>query len=160
MGRLRNEEVRRLLRHLRQYVEDADRLAEIEDELRGEDAEEFLREPDLLAYFPELSEELTAGHVLWRLRVIPHAHLRMVQRGMTLKAVLSLFSRFIEVCEASGQIITAGPYTIFGRPTPHDAVTTLRLDVDTVTDASGQAHVVTVFIGRSDMGERTEVGPV
>jgi hypothetical protein len=86
-----------------------------------------LREPDLLAYFPELSDEMTAGDVLWRLRVIPHAHLRMVQRGFNLKAILSLFSRFVEACAARGQLIAPGPYTIFGRPTPRTALTTLPL---------------------------------
>ena len=44
MSRLREEEIRRLLRYLRQQIEDQEYLAEIEDELRGEDAEEFLRE--------------------------------------------------------------------------------------------------------------------
>ena len=49
MGRLRDEEIRRLLRYLRQQIEDQEYLAEIEDELRGEDAEEFLRERSSVA---------------------------------------------------------------------------------------------------------------
>ena len=39
MGRLRTEEVRRLLRYLSERLEDSERLAEIEDALRDEDAE-------------------------------------------------------------------------------------------------------------------------
>jgi hypothetical protein len=54
MGRLRTEEVRRLLRYLSERVGNPEQLAEIEDGLRDEDAEEFLREPDVLTYFPEL----------------------------------------------------------------------------------------------------------
>jgi hypothetical protein len=52
MARLREEEIRRLLSYFRQRIQDTDRLAEVEDELRGEYAEEFLREPDVLVYFP------------------------------------------------------------------------------------------------------------
>jgi hypothetical protein len=160
MGRLRNEEVRRLLRHLRQHISDSERLAEIEDELRGEYAEEFLREPEILVYFPELNAEVVTAGVLWRLRVIPHAHLRMVQRAINLHGIESLFSRFIEACAASGRVIIAGPYTISGRPTPRSPVATLRVDVDMVAEMSGQAHVVTVFVGRSDAAESIEVGPI
>ena len=160
MGSLSDAEVRRLLRYLRQHIQEADRLAELEDELRGEYAAEYLREPDILVHFPELNEEINTADTLWRLRIIPHAHLRMVQRGITLTGILSLFSRFIGACAASGQVITVGPYTIFGRPTPRSAVATMRLDVDMVTDAKGQAHVVTILIGHSDPGETTKVGPV
>jgi hypothetical protein len=160
MGRLRNEEVRRLLRYLRQHIADANHLDEIEDELRGEYGEEFLREPEILVYFPELNAEVLTAGVSWRLRVIPHAHLRMVQRGINLHGIESLFSRFIEICTAKGRAITTGPYTIFGRPAPRAQMTTLRIDVDMVVDMSGQAHVVTVFVGRGGAAETIEVGPI
>lgn len=160
MGFLRPEEVLRLLRHLRRRVESAERLVEIEDELRGEFAEEFLREPDLLAYFPEISDEFIAGGALWRLRFIPHAHLRMVQRGLNQPDLSTLFRRFIEKCAESGQVITVGPYNIWGRLKPRASIVTLRADVDTVENEDNRAHVVTVFIGRGDIEDSTDAGPV
>lgn len=160
MGYLRHEEVLRLLRHLRGHVESAERLAEIEDELRGEFAEEFLREPDLLIYFPEISDEFVAGGVLWRLRFIPHAHLRMVQRGLNQPDLSTLFRRFVEKCASIGQVITVGPYNIWGRLKPRAPTVTLRADVDAVDDGDNRAHVVTVFMGRGDTEDSTDVGPV
>jgi len=156
MGRLRDEEIRRLLRYLRQRIEDQEYLAEIEDELRGEGAEEFLREPELLAYFPEQIAELIAASAKWLLLIIPHAYMRMVQRGIRQAAVVNLFKRFVEKCVAEEQVISAGPYTIFGRPTPRAKTITLRVDVDVVADTSGQAHLVTVVIGRTDVEGTTE----
>ena len=87
VARLRAEEVRRLMNYLSQQVADPERLTEIEDALRSEYGEEFLREPDLLIYFPaQTSEILTAG-ASWHLRFIPHALLRSVQRGISPNAV-------------------------------------------------------------------------
>jgi hypothetical protein len=160
MGQLRHEEVRRLLRHLRERIDDPERLAEIEEELRGEFAEEFVREPDLLIYFPEITEEFVIANSQWRLRFIPHVHLRMIQRGLKQADLSALFRRFIEMCTASGQVVTIGSYSIWGRPRPRSAMVTVRADVDVVNDESGQAHVVTVFIGRGDTEDSTEVGPV
>lgn len=160
MGQLRHEEVRRLLRHLRERIDDPKRLAEIEEELRGEFAEEFIREPDLLIYFPEITDEIVIANSQWRLRFIPHVHLRMVQRGIKQADLSTLFRRFIETYLATGQVITIGSYSIWGRPIPRTATVTLRADVDVVSDESGQAHVVTVFMGRGDTEDSTEVGPV
>src|SRR5947209_4794398 len=114
MGSLRDDEVRRLLKHLNRCVDDDERIAEIEEELRGEFGQEFLREPDLLIYFPELSDKFIAANVQWTLRVIPHAHLRMVQRGLKQVEISALFRRFIESYAADGQVITTGPYSIWG----------------------------------------------
>jgi hypothetical protein len=75
MGRLRTEEVRRLLRYLSERTGNPEQLAEIEDALSDEDAEEFLREPDLLTYFPEQTVEIAAAGAKWQLRIIPHAQL-------------------------------------------------------------------------------------
>lgn len=159
MARLRQEEIRRLLGYLRKRIADPGLLAQIEDELRGDYADEFLREPELLVHFPVLTENFTVGGSQWQLRIIPHAHLRMVQHGVKLEEVNTLFQRFVEYCVASAEIITSGPYTIFGRPEPRSARLTLRVDVDVVTDESGAAHVVTVFIGRSDSIDVIEVEP-
>lgn len=160
MASLRDDEVRRLLKHLRRRVNDDERLAEIEQELRGEFGEEFLREPDLLIHFPELSVEFIVADMRWNLRVIPHAHLRMVQRGLKQAEVSALFRRFVETYSADGQVLTAGPYSIWGQPKPRAARITVRADVDSVTDENGQAHVVTVYVGRGDTGGAIEVGPV
>src|SRR5215213_7642093 len=160
MGFLRHEEVLRLLRHLRGRVESAERLAEIEDELRGEFAEEFLREPDLLIYFPEISDEFIADGGLWRLLFIQHAHLRMVQSGLSKYDISTLFSRFIEKYARSGQAIAVGPYNIWGCPKPRASTVTLRADIDTLDDEDNRAHVVTVFMGRGDIKDSTDAGPV
>ena len=158
MGRLRTEEVRRLLRYLSERLEDSERLAEIEDALRDEDAEEFLREPDLLIYFPEQTVEIVATGTKWHLRIISHALLRMVQRGISQTSVAKLFRRFVEFYSTSEQVIVTGPYTIFGRT--GGKLITLRADVDLALDDSGEAHAVTVLMGRGDENETTAVGPV
>jgi hypothetical protein len=158
MGRLRTDEGRRLLRYLSERVEGPERLAEIEDALRDEDAEEFLREPDLLTYFPEQTVEIAAAGAKWQLRIIPHALLRMVQRGISQTGVAELFGRFVESYSTSEQVVVTGPYTIFGRT--HGKLITLRADVDLALDESGEAHAVTVLVGRGDESETIAVGPV
>ena len=150
MGFLRNEEVRRLSKYLRERIEDGDRLAQIQNELSSEYGEEFLREPDLLIYFPELVDEIIAAVGRWRLRVIPHAHLRMVQRGIKLQEVSALFRRSLEMYTASGEVVTVGPYSIIGRSKSRAARITIRADVDMVDDKSGQTHVVTIYLGKGE----------
>jgi len=157
MSRLDQAESRRLLSHLRNRIADAETLARFEDELRDEYAEEFLRDPELLAWFPMLQEEVEINGRRWLLRVIPHAHLRMVQRGIRIETVLNLFQRFVEFCAANGETIVTGPYAVYGRVTSREASLTLRFDIDVVSDDNGQAHVVTVFIGRGGAGIATEI---
>ena len=99
MARRRDDEVRRLLAYLRRRIGDPAALSEIEGELRGEYGTEYLREPGVLAYFPALEEEVTSAGGRWRLRVIPHARLRMVQRGVSLPTVVGVFERFLERCD-------------------------------------------------------------
>jgi hypothetical protein len=101
---------------VRQRVQDAERLTAIEDVLQSDEAEEFLREPELLAHFPKLTEQVDTAEVQWQLSVISHARLRMVQRGITLAGIVHLFRHFVEACIASRQIIATGPYTIVDRP--------------------------------------------
>jgi hypothetical protein len=157
MSRLDQVEARRLLSYLRNRGEDIETLAHIEDELRGEYADEFLREPELLAWFPLLQDEIEINGAIWLLRIIPHAHLRMVQRGIKMETLLNLFQRFVQFQAASGVLITTGPYSVFERARPREVTVTLRFDVDLVTDEGGQAHVVTVFIGRGHSGVETEI---
>lgn len=157
MKRLSDAEIRRLLNHLRDQITDFKDFAEIEDELRGEFAEEFLREPEILSYFPALQEQMEINSVKWVLRIIPHARLRMTQRAVSQATVRSFFQRFIEFCDARGEVVTTGPYAIRGRAKPRDAILTLRFDIDVVSDETGQAHLVTVVIGQSDSGRETTV---
>jgi hypothetical protein len=157
MGFLRNEEVRRLLKHLRDRIDDRGRLAQIEDELSGEFAEEFIREPELLAFFPELSDEFVVSDARWKLRVIPHGHLRLVQRGMKLPDISGMFRRFLETYAAASEVITVGGYIISGRLKARAARITLRIDVDSVTDEFGLCHLVTIYVGRGDSGNMTRI---
>ncbi len=157
MGFLRNEEVRRLLKHLRERIDDPGRLAQIEDELSGEFAEEFIREPELLAFFPQLIDEFVVSDARWKLRVIPHAHLRMVQRGMKLSDMSGMFRRFLETYAAAREVVTVGGCVISGRPKPRAPRITLRVDVDSVSDEFGQCHVVTIYLGPGDSETMTRV---
>ena len=108
MGRLRTEEVRRLWRYLSERLEDPERLAEIEDALRDEDAEEFLREPDLLTYFPEQTVEIAAAGAKWQLRIIPHALLRMVQRGISQTSVRSCSAGSLRLIQPASRSLLPG----------------------------------------------------
>lgn len=130
--RLREDEIRRLLAYLRGQIEDAETLLQIEDELRGENAAEFLREPEVLDYFQSLDSNFAAGKIEWKLRVIPHAHLRIVQRGIGLPEIINLFVRFVEFCQDSNEIIHVGAYQIKGKPYNGTKVLTLRVDVDRI----------------------------
>jgi hypothetical protein len=152
---LRREEVRRLLKYLRERIEDQHQLAQIEDELSGEFAEEFIREPDILALFPQLTDEFVVASTRWELRVIPHAHLRMIQRGIRLLDVSGLIRLFLETHSATGQVVTVGGHIISGRPKGRSRRVTVRVDVDSVTDVLGQSHVVTVYFGRGDSENMT-----
>lgn len=150
MSRLRNDEIRRLISYLRQQISDESFLAEIEDMLRSEEAQEYLREPEILAYFPELVENFDAGEMRWRLRVIPHACLRAVQRGISILSLVGMFRRFVEFSHQEGVVITVGSYAISGRVAPHKRRVTLRADVDEIGEVEGAAHVVTIVIGATE----------
>lgn len=60
-------------------------------------------------------EMVTVAGRRWQLRVIEHARLRMVQRGIRMETVLSLFAQFVEQAATEGQEIIAGAYTIRAR---------------------------------------------
>lgn len=160
MPSLRHEEVLRLLKHLRRCIDSEEQLAEIEEELRGEFVEEILSDSRLLRYFPELSDEFTAANVLWKLRIISHAHLRMVQRGIKQADVSALFRQFVETYTATEQVLIIGPYTFCGRLKSRAMMVTVRADIDRITDDSGQSHVVTIYIGRDGSDDTIDVGPV
>lgn len=157
MSRLRDDEIRRLVSYLRQQISDDSILAEIEDTLRSDEAQEYLREPEILAYFPSIEETLDIGGVQWNLRIIPHAHLRSVQRGLSIPTLASLFRRFVEFSNQQGVVITAGNHSVTARPAPRERRVTVRFDIDQVTEEAGAAHIVTVVIGTTtvDRDENT-----
>ncbi|SRR6266404_1299103 len=147
MSCLRDDEIRRLIAHLRRQIHDEASVAEFEDVLRSDEAQEFLREPEILTYFPLITETFDASGVRWQLRIIPHAHLRSVQRGISIKSVTSLFRRFVEWCDEQAVAITIGNYSVTARPAPRKHKLTIRFEVNQANDSEGAAHVVTVVIG-------------
>lgn len=147
MSRLRDEEIRRLVAHLRRQIHDEALIAEYEDILRSDEAEEFLREPELLAYFPVITEALDVSSVQWELRIIPHAHLRSVQRGIPIPTITSSFRRFVEFSNQQAAAITIGNYSVTARPAPRERKVTIRFEVSQISESEGAAHVVTVVIG-------------
>lgn len=146
MAKISDVEVRRLLSYLKPYVGEG-YLAQIENELRGDYASEFLREDDLLKFFPELFDEFIAAGKNWKLRVIRHAHLRMVQRGVKLNDVSVFFRSFVELYSAEEQALFIGQYSLYGRIKPRNLFITVRLDIDLVTDVEGAGHIVTIHMG-------------
>jgi hypothetical protein len=156
MAKISDVEVRRLVSYLKQNI-DGERLAEIENELRDDYGEEFLREPDLLEFFPELSEQFSIAGKTWNLRIIPHAHLRMIQRSIKLSDIVSFFSTFVELYEANKQSIFVGHYMLYGRIKPRNILITIRVDIDMLTDIQGYGHVVTVHAGRGNNEGMIEV---
>lgn len=156
MAELRDDEIRRLLKYLGKEIRDVEQLAQIEDELRSDFATEFLREPEILSNFNQQILELPINEISWHLKIINYTKLRMVQRGISQDAIVDLFTRFVEFCDAVKQPIIIGAYTIYGKDKPHGSAITLRIDVDEIDNKQGVAHTVTVFVGRGG-GNETEV---
>ncbi len=157
MAFLRDDEIRRVLAHLRKQIFDSEQLAEIEDELKSEFGTEILREPEILSYFPEQEIENNFTETIWNLRIISYTSMRMVQRGIDIESITDLFNKFLKFCDENEEIITVGAYSIFGRPNPQSPKLTLRLDIDEITDKQGKAHTVTIFVGRGNTENITEL---
>lgn len=156
MARISEAEIRRLLSYLSPLIDD-ERLTAIEDELRGDEAEELLREPELLEFFPELTLPVLAAGAEWRMRVIPHAHLRMVQRGVKSEDVSDMFRAFAELQKLRDEVIFAGHYAVYGRLRARKIFITLRIDIDKIHDEVGEGHVVTVYLGRGNTEDSIEI---
>jgi hypothetical protein len=105
MARLRNDEIRRLLSYLHKQVTEIELFAALEEELLGEESEAFLREPELLVYFPTRQQQIVLADDVWSLQITQHAHLRMVQRGIKMPVVGEIFSRFVEYFKTESQEI-------------------------------------------------------
>ncbi len=157
MSRLRDDEIRRLVSYLRGQISDESVLAEIEDTLRSDEAQEYLREPEILGYFPLIVENFRIGGVQWRLRIIPHAHLRSVQRGISIRVITSLFRRFVNFSNQQAVVITVGNYSVTARPAPRERIITIRFDVDEVSEMEGAVHVVTVVFGMTTVNSAENI---
>ena len=153
MARLRDDEIRRLLSYLHKQVSDLETFAALEEEILGDEAEAFLREPDLLVYFPRLSEQIIFAGEVWSVQITQHAHLRMVQRGIKTPAVLEIFTRFVAYFKTEGQAIVPDAYTIYD----HATSISLRANIEVVSLAGGESRLVTVLLGRGDTTETIEV---
>lgn len=79
---LTEAEIRRLLSRLRFLPQE--RLAEIEDRLRSREGPVYVgsASSELLQFFGEYWMRLMAANQIWILRVLSHAHVRMIQRGI------------------------------------------------------------------------------
>ncbi|MDQ3061424.1 MAG: hypothetical protein M3R14_00955 [Acidobacteriota bacterium] len=159
MAKLKSDEIRRLTAHLKKRTNDAEQFNFIEDELRGEEATEFIREPEILSYFTESEIEIDFEETKWILKMIRYTHLRMIQRGISRDTIIKLFKRFIELCRKNNEVITVGAYTIFGKSDSQSKSITLRIDVDDVSDKKGKAHTVTVFVGSGNVEDAFFIAP-
>lgn len=157
MAFLRDDEIRRLLKFLREQIKDSEKLAFIEDELRSDFGAEFLREPEILLHFQTEIILITNSSEIWKLKIIPYTQMRMIQRGIKQEEIVDLFEHFLKFCKDEDQIITVGAYTIFGKSNIGNSSMTLRIDVDITDGTENEAHTVTIFIGRGDTAQTTEI---
>jgi hypothetical protein len=155
MKKLRDDEVRRLVSYLRPLVSDEE-LARIEDILRSDEGAEYLLTDALLVYFPLVSLELGIDERSWQVRILPHAHLRMVQRGVSTHDMEDLLIRFVKTCQMRGELIIEDYHGIVGR-TPRHASVTLRVAVEEISEQAGRVRVITVHGGRGWSAAETVV---
>ncbi len=140
MAELKVEEIRRLLSYLRDLL-DEETFSRVEDDLSNEMGEIIIREPEFLEYFSVNIVEIEN----WRLKIIPYTAMRMIQRGVKLDSVVNIFRRFIEYYRSNDEAITVGKYSILDKI--NKKTVTLRIDIDRITDETGDAHTVTIFFG-------------
>ena len=157
MSALPDAEVRRLIKFLRGEIEDFEKLSVIEDELRGECGAEFLRESEIISYFQTEIFEILEPEMIWKLKIIAYTRLRMTQRGIDVKEIVTLFEKFLRYCADRNQIIAVGAYTIFGRAKTRNSPLTLRIDIDEIEERESKAHTVTIFIGRGNADQTVEI---
>lgn len=157
MSELADAEVRRLMKYLRGQISDVEKLAFVEDELRGEFGAEFLRESDIISYFPNEIIDISVSEEVWKLKIISYTQMRMTQRGIKTKEIVEIFEKFLRFCADRNQIISIGAYTIFGKTVETKLPITLRIDVNEPVENENQAHTVTVFIGIGNPFETIEI---
>jgi len=143
---LTEAEIRRVLSRLRFLPKE--RLAEIEDRLRSKEGPAYIgsASSELLQFFGEYWMRVVAADQIWILRVPPHAHLRMVQRGMKESHLETVFKQLVETMEAAGELIIVGRYRVSARLRRGPRVN-FRIDVEEVEATGGRARLVTVFTG-------------
>jgi hypothetical protein len=147
-------EIKRLLKFLRKQINDTEKLAEIEDELRSDYGTEYLREPEIVSFF---QRETLYIRKIWKLKIISYTQMRMVQRGIGEDEIIGLFERFLDYCEIREILVTVGAYTIVGKLENRKNPVTLRIDVDEIGEKSNKAHTVTVFVGQGETSETFEI---
>jgi hypothetical protein len=157
MSELADAEVRRLIKFLRREIEDIEKLSFIENELRSEFGEEYLRESDIYSYFSNKTVEFIISEDIWKLKIISYTQMRMTKRGIKEKEIVELFDKFLRKYAEKEQIISTGAYSIFGRTAESKSPLTLRMDVDDCAENENNAHTVTVFVGRGNTFETVEV---
>jgi len=69
-----------------------------------------------------------------------------VQRGVTVDEVISTFTKSVKLCCETGEVFVEGNYALVGRT--RRGITTVRIDIERVTDVEGAANVVTIYLGR------------
>jgi hypothetical protein len=121
-------------------------LKVIEDQLRSDEGPKLLSRGDLDRFFPPLTFDVRVGAETWVLRIIPHARMRMVQRGVKAAEVTRLFQELVQVYQQRGAVLTIGRYEITGRVRRGKRLT-VRVDIDEIETVTGNAHVVTVYFG-------------
>lgn len=147
MNRLRDDEIRRLLSHVRSQVS-SEHLAEIEDILRSEDGPRYLDSPALLLYFPAVEFTISIDETVWTLRILSHAHLRMVHRGISQGDLAFLFEQLVRGSQARGEPVIVGAYKVTGRTRRRRRIT-IRAGIDLIESTTPVARVVTVLIGKA-----------
>jgi hypothetical protein len=83
-----------------------DELKVIEDQLRSDEGPKLLSRGDLDYFFPSLTFDIKVGTETWVLRIISHARMRMIQRGVKTEEVTRLFERFIQMSQQIGELLT------------------------------------------------------
>jgi hypothetical protein len=148
--KLRDDEVWRLIAYLRLRVS-TEELAQIEDILRSDEGTDYLRRRALLRYFPPIETALPIANVKWLVRITSHAHLRLIQRGVTVDEIQRSFVSFVEGSFQTGELVIEGNYALVGQT--RWGVTTVQIEVERITDAEGEANVVTIYLGRPSQDE-------
>lgn len=149
MAHITDAEVRRLVSYLGGRVKKA-KLNEIEEELRSEWATEYLREPELLQWFPPLTDAFIVAEMDWTLRLIPHGHLRSTQHGLSFPEISQIFQKFLRDYVERGEALFEGHFSILGTVGNGNKQFTVRADVDNLSLFVGTAHVVTVHPRRGN----------
>jgi hypothetical protein len=157
MARITDVEVRRLVSHITGRVTPA-RLLELEDELRSDFATEFLREPEILEYFDELTSHFSAVQIVWTVLCTSHAHLRIVQHGIQFVHVTNCFEKLVNRYFSENPSVFTGNLSIVSKVPKSKGISTIRANiVDPLGLFEGTVRIITVFPGRGNIEDSSEI---